>query len=701
MPFPLILSSINILFCLGLTSFLLIRSDKKSFNFLLGILTLILLESGHLLIQLLPEGRGVAFCYQLIFTGLYLLPVSWSFFCLKYSQDSYKGLRALDRVIMVTMILIALLLIGVLWWKPWLIVILTDDATGQRYLIEGKLGYWANIYLLLGSIFVLSHVEKTIRMTRGTALWRIKFLLLGIGIIFGALILLSSYWILYSRLPDSFMLPHSVVLLLALGIMSFSLLRRSLEEEQIFISRQALYHSVVVLIAGGYLLGMGVLAELVNRMGIGFNFFWYSLLFLVGLACLATILLSEQFKQRLRHIINTTFYKRKYDYDQQWRRLTEKLSSRLTLDELLPPILETVVDTFGLNKASIWLYDQDRGELYLARGLNTNGDIPSFRLKEDLVREIQKQPFLKPELLYQHWDHDRLQIQRWQVLTGAVIIAPLSINDNLIGLLTLGRKLSGKGYDQEDQMMLSLIAKQVASNIFNVQLTERLAQARQLDIFYKTSSFILHDLKNSVSMLSLILDNAADNMADPEFQQEILQTIRQAVGRMKQLMNKLSRLPTTLELELRECNLNEIVERVLGRFRMNGTGEIHYEQRLKQLPSILADPLRIEQVITNLVLNATEALNQATGGREDKGIVIETMVEGEWICLKVQDNGPGINKQFLMNKLFKPFQTTKERGLGIGLYQCKTIIEAHRGKIEVESQEGQGTTFYVRLPKSD
>jgi hypothetical protein len=115
-------------------------------------------------------------------------------------------------------------------------------------------------------------------------------------------------------------------------------------------------------------------------------------------------------------------------------------------------------------------------------------------------------------------------------------------------------------------------------------------------------------------------------------------------------------------------------------------------QDLDSLPRVLVDPEQIQKVITNLILNA----NEATENRGE--IRVGAKEENGWIVLSVSDNGCGMSKEFIENSLFRPFKTTKRQGMGIGLFHSKMIVEAHQGRIEVESEEGKGTTFRVLLP---
>ena len=150
-----------------------------------------------------------------------------------------------------------------------------------------------------------------------------------------------------------------------------------------------------------------------------------------------------------------------------------------------------------------------------------------------------------------------------------------------------------------------------------------------------------------------------------------------------------------------ESDLNELVADAVGALEQGHVTEVGGQRskvsvkvvkELRPLPKQLLDPEQIQKVVTNLVLNAKEAVN--SGGE----IRIETSQQNGCTVLSVSDNGCGMAREFIERSLFRPFQTTKKSGIGIGMFQCKMIIEAHRGRIEVDSEPGQGTAFRVLLP---
>jgi signal transduction histidine kinase len=186
-----------------------------------------------------------------------------------------------------------------------------------------------------------------------------------------------------------------------------------------------------------------------------------------------------------------------------------------------------------------------------------------------------------------------------------------------------------------------------------------------------------------VQNLPLYYDN-------PEFRDDALHVIAGSVAKMNAMCGRLSLLTRELELQRTEVDLNELVQTTLA--TLNGSFRATLIYVPGHVPKLVIDPEQMQKVLENLLLNAHEAME--TEGE----IRIETAQQERWTVLTVSDNGCGMSRAFMDRSLFHPFQTTKSQGLGIGLFHSRTIVEAHHGRIEVESEEGQGSTFRVLLP---
>jgi putative PEP-CTERM system histidine kinase len=260
----------------------------------------------------------------------------------------------------------------------------------------------------------------------------------------------------------------------------------------------------------------------------------------------------------------------------------------------------------------------------------------------------------------------------------------------LLGMLMVGDRVSGVGYSFQDMDLLKLVSEQAAASLLNLQLSHKLSQAKQLEAFQAMSAFFVHDLKNTASTLSLMLQNLPVHFNDPQFRADALRGVSKTVTHINDLIERLSSLRRDLTSRPVETDLSELVGLAIKSLSLQPGVELASE--LRSMPKLMVDREQIQSVVTNLVLNASEAIGPSGHIR------IETSQRDGWAVVVVEDNGCGMSSEFVERSLFRPFQTTKKRGIGIGMFQCKMIVEAHHGRIEVQSELGKGTSCKVLLP---
>jgi signal transduction histidine kinase len=226
--------------------------------------------------------------------------------------------------------------------------------------------------------------------------------------------------------------------------------------------------------------------------------------------------------------------------------------------------------------------------------------------------------------------------------------------------------------------------------LLNLKLFERLRKVKETEAIQTMAAFMMHDLKNLASMLSLTMENLPTHYDNPEFRKDAVELFRQSLVKIEDLCSNLVLMSQKIELRRSQVDLNSLVATTLA--RLNGGQKIRIVQDLRPMPKLYLDGEQIQKVLMNLVLNAKDAID------EIGEIRVKTGREDGWIVLYVSDTGCGMPKEFIEQSLFRPFKTTKKRGMGIGLYHSQMIVEAHHGKIEVESEVGEGSTFKVFLP---
>ena len=277
-------------------------------------------------------------------------------------------------------------------------------------------------------------------------------------------------------------------------------------------------------------------------------------------------------------------------------------------------------------------------------------------------------------------------------IDAAAARKPLVAAERLVGLMVLADRVNGVPYSHEELDLLKCIGDQLAGGLLNCSLTDEVLQAKELEAFQTLSTFFVHDLKNAANGLNLMLQNLPNHFDDPEFRSDAIHGVGRIVERINQLILKLGSLRRELQLRPVPCRLDLVCAEVLDGMEAAMDGKKRLERELRPVPVQLLDLEAMRSVVTNLVANAREALN---GGGNVK---VATRLEGKGVVLAVDDNGCGMSPDFVRTLLFRPFHSTKTNGLGIGMFQCKKIIEAHGGSISVESQPGKGTRFTILLP---
>jgi putative PEP-CTERM system histidine kinase len=273
---------------------------------------------------------------------------------------------------------------------------------------------------------------------------------------------------------------------------------------------------------------------------------------------------------------------------------------------------------------------------------------------------------------------------------GRRVAAPLVSGNQWLGVAILADRVSGVPYTVEEFELLKCIGDQLTASLLKVRLTGEIMRARELEAFQTVSAFFVHDLKNATSSLNLTLRNLPVHFDDPAFRQDALRAIASTVERINSLTSKLTVLRGKLELSPVELDLNQLVNDTIA--DSNALMGMSIQTDFRPVPRITADRERLQSVLTNLLFNARDAV--ATGGQ----VTVQTHVSDGHAILSVHDTGCGMSGDFVRRQLFRPFQTTKKQGIGIGMFQTKAIVDAHGGTVQVESTLGKGSTFRVALP---
>ncbi|MGA2955571.1 MAG: XrtA/PEP-CTERM system histidine kinase PrsK, partial [Thermodesulfobacteriota bacterium] len=634
----------------------------------------------------IPE---VMFWQRLKFVPLSLLPGIWLPFSLSFARANYfEFLNRWKWVIGVSFLLplsfLTLFYESLLVGGPFL-----DESLRLLFRV-GWPGYVIYLLCLVGTVLILMNLERTFRHSVGHTRWQVKFMILGIGCIFGGRIYMESQVILFRLVDVSLEIVDIGILILANVLIALSFWRVKLLKFDFYLSHSFLYNSFTVLLVGVYFIAVGLVAKLIFFLKGSQDPAITALFVFVAVLVVAVFLLSDRLRLVRKRLVSRYFRRPRYDYSRVWAQFTERTASLTGMKDLCRNIVRMVSETLETLSVSIWLIDEREEHLFLGGSTSFSGKAAeNLKITGEsagaVIRAMGQLAY--PVDLGESTDEwiGTLRTIHGEALHEARIdlCVPLRAASNLVGILTLAEKVSSEPFSFEDLELLKTVADQAAANLLTLRLTDRLQQAKEMEAFQVMSAFFMHDLKNLASRLSLVTQNLPVHFDNPDFRNDALRTISQSLDKINGMCNRLSLLSQKLELQFTEVDLNELVKNVLA--GLDSLLKAKPVADLNPLPKLILDPEQIQKVLTNLLLNANEAI------RNGEGIQVSTGQQGNLAVFSVTDNGCGMSKEFINRFLFRPFQTTKKQGMGIGLFHSKQIIEAHQGRIEVESEEGKGS----------
>lgn len=462
---------------------------------------------------------------------------------------------------------------------------------------------------------------------------------------------------------------------------------------KIQISRVATFQSLSVIAILAYLIAMMLAARALEIVGGD----WARIgeVGIVFVMTLAAMLLLPSAKMRawLRVTLAKHLFEHRYDYRQEWLRFTDTVGRESAeAAPLEERVVKALADIGGAPGGLLLLVDEHR-RLAPAGRWNWSGDVPAAgEGAEALIAHMEQSAFVL--------DFDavrggalaagdaRLPVPAWLAgLSCAWAGIPLSHEGRLAGIVVLEHPAIRRRLDWEDFDLFRTAGIQAASYIAEARSQQALADARRFDEFNRRFAFILHDIKNLVSQLSLVARNAERHAGNPEFHADMIATLQSSVRKMNDLLARLSPGSAREAEPPRATEIAPVVEALAAAKRRA------HPIRLACEPGLVAmvDPAALEQALGHLVQNAIEASGPADP------VILRCFESGGDVAIEIVDHGHGMSAEFVRTRLFQPFASTKEMGFGIGAYEARALIQAMGGRIEVESRDGGGTRFTLFL----
>jgi len=543
------------------------------------------------------------------------------------------------------------------------------------------------------AVYGMLLVEQVYRNKTIEERWAIKFACLGIGGMFAYDFYVYTNMMLFRELNPELWNARGVINALTLPLLAVSIARSKSWSTSFVVSRRVMFHSAALFGSAIYLLAMG-------SAGYYLRFFggqWGTVMqaaFLFGAICLLLVILfSGTFRSWLKVSINKHFFTYNYDYREEWMRFTRILSERgPNLGDRAIQAMAALVESPG---GTLWLRSdagryEPRAHLHAPAADKVEpANSPFCQFLESTQWVVDLDEFVASPDKY-----EGLAVPDWLLdYPRRWLVVPLILHQKLFGFLVLQRARSPLKLNWEITDLLEIAGSQAAGHLAQEDAANALMVARQFESFNRMSTFVVHDLKNLVAQLSLMNANAEKHKDNPEFQRDMLETLNHSVQKMKLLLQKLSRS------ENAEKPLPLAVEQVVRQAVALKSAFEPRPQLVVEVPGlkVMADRERLERVVGHLIQNAIEATPRDGNvmirlGRRDADGGLDA------VEIEIADTGEGMSEEFIRERLFKPFDSTKSAGMGIGVFESREYITELGGVLEVTSQPALGTTFKVVLP---
>lgn len=460
-------------------------------------------------------------------------------------------------------------------------------------------------------------------------------------------------------------------------------------------SRAVTFQTLSLLVISSYLLVMVLVTRSLTLMGGEYARASQIVFLVLGIILAAVWIPSKRVRGWLRVTATKHLFQHRYDYREEWLRFTRTVgrgtSGGPSFHERAIKAVADITDS----PAGLLLVANDDSQLELTARWNwATLDVPAIAGERDLADVLEKHSYILDlgEVREGIEHHGELQhVPAWLAKAGdAWAMVPLIHFDRLIGAIVLARPRIERSLDWEDFDLLRVVGQQLASYLSEQAGQQALMDASRFDEFNRRMAFVMHDIKNLASQMSLLSSNAQKHADNPAFRADMLVTLKNSSDKLTTLLARLGRYGNGPVQEVKAIDLAALAKAIKRRF-----SSVHpVSIASSELVEVFGDPESLEQALVHLVQNAIDA------SEPDSPVVLSVVLRGLNGAIEIIDAGHGMSPDFVRTNLFKPFVSSKDGGFGIGAFEAREIIRAMEGRLSVESREGAGTRFTVLLPIS-
>lgn len=542
------------------------------------------------------------------------------------------------------------------------------------------------------SIIGLMLVEQLYRGFDKEQRWAIKYLCLGLAAMFAFDFIIYSKSLLFGQLDFLLWDSRGLINAICVPLLAISFSRLQDSAKKVTISQTVVVHTTVLFGAGLYMTLMSLAGIYIKNFGGSWGGTLQTFFVFLAVIFLLIIFASGKIRAYIKVYFNKHFFQHDYDYREEWINLSREIASLESLDGLTPFIIKTLSDLVGSAGGGLWLSNEHE-YFYLAdeRSLGFSVDI-SFDKGHEFISFLNKKQWVIDFCEYRNNPeiYDDVDLSFWTVHKDAWLIIPLLQQHKVIAFVVLTQPLMMRPLNYEEHDLLKTVGMQLANALTLSKVTEDLARSKQFEAYSRFSAFLVHDLKNLVAQISMIVKNAETHKRNPEFIDDAVDTLENVVQKMERLLTQLKKGQGKTQKKSAIMLLEIIADVILQ--QSGNLPAVSFESTVTEC-IIPADRERLIAILGHLVQNAQDATE------DDGEVTIRLSSDQKYALIEIIDTGCGMEKKFIAERLFKPFDTTKgNAGMGIGVYEAWEYIVSQQGEINVQSKPGTGTVFSIKYP---
>lgn len=640
--------------------------------------------------------------YQAAFGGLLsftlllelLRSLAWFAFLLVMLRTAYKNSDQVNKNFKITFAGLSIFIVGLM-----LLALYRISGGSLFEFIAGNDVLVGHLLISIGGIVI---VEQLYRNTPEEQRWGLKYLWIGIGSMFAYDFYLYSDAFLFQRIDNELWNARGFIHAMVVPLIGVAIKREmqwSLGSESIdiFLSRRMVFHTTTLLAAGVYLIFIGFGGYYVREMGGGWGEVAQATFMFAAFLGLAVLFFSGKIRAKIKVMIDKHFFHYKYDYREEWLRIIRTLSQQnddKTLHVRAIRALAQIIDSPGgllVMERDNGFFESDERWNYESIKVREPSDSTLNRFLAEFRFVISLDEYNDDPEMYTRLGP--LVLPDWLTSNNdAWLVVPLMLQDHLLGYVVLLRSPAHERYfNWEDSDLLKTAGRQVASHLAQYEAAQALLSARRFEEVNRLSAFIVHDIKNMVGQLSMVVSNAARHKNNPMFIDDAISTVENSVNKMNKLLIRLRGEGGADKKS--PLNLCVLLEESIRSCAAAGTLPVPILNCTTEAIMITADKDRMSANIAHLIQNAQDAT-------DDSGSInVRLRKDGEFAVVEIADTGEGMDEKFIHDKLFQPFESTKGT-MGIGVFQVREYVHKLGGQLDVESQVGIGSIFRLRIPLS-